>query len=84
MYVWDLVEGGCVAKLDPSTSCIFYIQVYLWDLVEGGCVAKLDHGTVGVVHSIEPHPSKGQLISGAGGTILVSKTFKDFSKLLKR
>jgi len=46
-------------------------QVYVWDLVEGGCVAKLDHGTVGVVHSIEPHPSKGQLLSGARGAFLV-------------
>ena len=47
----------------------------MWDLVEGGCVAKLDHGTVGVVHSIEPHPSKGQLLSGARGAFLVSLNF---------
>eukprot|EP00088_Acartia_fossae_P035113 TRINITY_DN3612_c0_g1_i12.p1 TRINITY_DN3612_c0_g1~~TRINITY_DN3612_c0_g1_i12.p1 ORF type:complete len:340 (-),score=50.59 TRINITY_DN3612_c0_g1_i12:166-1185(-) len=49
-------------------------QVYVWDLVEGGCVAKLDHGSVGVVHSLEPHPNKGQLLTAARGTVQVWET----------
>jgi len=46
-------------------------QVYVWDLVEGGCIAKLDHDSVGVVSSLDPHPSKAQLLTAARANILV-------------
>ncbi|XP_023347673.1 WD repeat domain-containing protein 83 [Eurytemora carolleeae] len=49
-------------------------QVYIWDLVEGGCVAKLDHLNLGAVHSLAPHPSTAQLLTGAQGTLTVWDT----------